>query len=485
MPTRLTNAEYDIKLAEINNSIIRVGDYINRTTKIQHKCLKCNHTWDVAPSDTLGKHTGCPVCRRGARIVKIGVNDLYTTAPEIIELLSNPDDGYKYSKNSGFKIDWKCPICGKILNRKIYDVTHFGLKCPNCSRSISYPNRLMSNILEQINNQYDVLKQEYSDSWCKYYLDNKWHKCYYDFYFKKDGRNILIEMDGGFHFENIYLTESEFKQSQQVDIIKNNLALTNNFDIIRIDCNYGKNTCNRLAYIKNNILESKLSEILDLTQVDFEVANEKSIVSDTYNIIKLYNLGHRISDISKELEIGRNFVLSCIKRATENGLCNYDFIKDNREVFMNNLHINTRKVVLLNTREIFDSQNDAKKKYSLKANINRCCQLKSSYAGVYNGEKLVWVYYEDYLNMTDDDIKHRLESCVELKRKVIRIENFEIFNSLSEAVNNILSDHPKAIDSAISRACKNKTRAYGFHWMYYDEYEQMTESEKHSLLLCS
>ena len=57
-----THEEYVEELKIKNPSIIVVGRYINRVTKIMHKCLIHDYEWEVTPLDVLnGK--GCPMCR--------------------------------------------------------------------------------------------------------------------------------------------------------------------------------------------------------------------------------------------------------------------------------------------------------------------------------------------------------------------------------------------------------------------------------------
>ena len=60
-----------------------------------------------------------------------------------------------------------------------------------------------------------------------------------------------------------------------------------------------------------------------------------------------------------------------------------------------------RKVICLTTGEIFDSITQAKQTYG--GSIDRACQGKQKTAGVHpeTGEKLRWMYYDEYLNGSD------------------------------------------------------------------------------------
>lgn len=88
------------------------------------------------------------------RVVK-GKNDLWTTHPEIAKLLLNEDDGYTLSKESHKKADFKCPNCGVVIrNKHVKAVVKYGLKCPNCSDGISYPEKFVSCLLDFLNVAY-------------------------------------------------------------------------------------------------------------------------------------------------------------------------------------------------------------------------------------------------------------------------------------------------------------------------------------------
>ena len=52
----------------------------------------------------------------GKCFAKKGINDLWTTCPEVAQLLLNPEDGYKLTKSSGKHVDFKCPNCGTKSN---------------------------------------------------------------------------------------------------------------------------------------------------------------------------------------------------------------------------------------------------------------------------------------------------------------------------------------------------------------------------------
>lgn len=99
------------------------------------------------------------------------------------------------------------------------------------------------------------------------------------------------------------------------------------------------------------------------------------------------------------------------------------------------------KVVCLNNRKIFPSLALASEYVNIKDydSIMSCCKNKQYYAGkLKNGECATWSFYEDYLNMTEEDIKDKLnkiglqQRTKKNFRKVRCVNNGEIYNSIRQ-----------------------------------------------------
>ncbi|TXH10125.1 MAG: hypothetical protein E6R04_06170 [Spirochaetes bacterium] len=91
------------------------------------------HEWDETPNKRTALKYGCPVCA-GKRVQR-GVNDLYTTHPELA-LQVSPDSEYcpdQVSYGSGKKLTWVCPVD----SRHTWDAAVFdrvsGNGCPACA----------------------------------------------------------------------------------------------------------------------------------------------------------------------------------------------------------------------------------------------------------------------------------------------------------------------------------------------------------------
>lgn len=131
---------------------------------------------------------------------------------------------------------------------------------------------------------------------------------------------------------------------------------------------------------------------------------------------------------------------------------------------------NRRKIVCLTTKEVFDSLEQAQKKYGCGTTLSECCKGKRKSCGKHpiTKEKLVWAYLEDYENMTQDEINKRLNVKPKLvnTRTVVCLETLEIFESVSDASRKYNID-----GSSISKCCRGKYNlAGGYKWMYYSDY---------------
>ena len=76
----------------------------------------CGHEFDALPTNVfVNNELKCPVCS-GHRVLK-GFNDLWTTHPELAEMLDNQGDGYLYTYGSNKKLHWRCPVCGSVFKK--------------------------------------------------------------------------------------------------------------------------------------------------------------------------------------------------------------------------------------------------------------------------------------------------------------------------------------------------------------------------------
>lgn len=365
----------------------RVGDILaseNRKIKIteqipykdrkgyKYVCLYCEHS-GITTENVLVNSIPCPVCSN--KKVKIGFNDMWTTNPELALLLANPNDGYKYTQNSRFTVDWRCPDCGEIAyNKNIDKVNRGGLSCKKCSDGISYPNKIMYNLLTQLSIKFKVEK---TFKWCKYKLNEKTHIGRFDFYFKTNGKEYIVEMDGFFHQNDNLMNNISALDSKFVDWQKDGLAKLHNIEVIRIDC-----VESDINYIKNNVLKSKLSSILNLKAIDWNECDKYARKSKIHDACELWNSGIKnTGKIAKMLQIKQGTAIKYLKQGAVLDICDYR-------------NLRATKVKCITTGEVFGTMTSASKKYGISiSGICYCCKNIYSYSGKLNdGTKLKWCY---------------------------------------------------------------------------------------------
>ncbi|MFA6832262.1 MAG: GIY-YIG nuclease family protein [Bacteroidaceae bacterium] len=151
------------------------------------------------------------------------------------------------------------------------------------------------------------------------------------------------------------------------------------------------------------------------------------------------------------------------------------------------------KVVCLTTGVIYKSLSEAARQTGVsRPSISKCCKKKSHYCGICKdtGEKLLWVYYDEYINMTQTDINYLIYLAknpyigTNIVRKVVCLNTGEVFYSLSEAARRY-----SLSPSGIIGCCVGKSSHTGIDdkntplcWAYYEDYLQMTKEEVSELL---
>ena len=302
---RKTHEQFVEELKQISPNITTLGIYVTNNTSIEFMCEQ-GHVWVASPASIL-RGCGCPYCS-GKRIL-VGYNDIATTSPDIFKFLANKDDGYKYTRGSNKRVDFKCPLCGFIQNRKISTVAYKGFKCERCGDKISYPNKFGRAFFSQLPVDYCA---EYHPEWGHPYI--------YDIHFKLNDKEYLVEWDGLQHFQDRNFHSTTLEARQEIDRMKDELAEKNNIYLIRIDCS--KSEC---EFIKNNILKSDLSLLFDLSEIDWiscDKCAQKNLVKVACG---LWMSGMRsFDDLASTLHLGNSTVRDYINRGRKLGWCDYD-----------------------------------------------------------------------------------------------------------------------------------------------------------------
>lgn len=291
----------------------------------KYTCLKCGWTEGWIEEYNLNAGRGCSCCGN-SKVIVPEINSIYKTDPWMIKYFVNSEDAKIYSRGSSLKLQFKCPDCGRLKNKKISDLTkNKSLGC-SCSDNISYPNKFMRNILEQIKANF---VSEFYPNWCKFDFKGKIRSGRYDFYFELNNKKYIVEMDGAFHFINNKVSGQTKEESIIVDSEKDRLALENNIEMIRIDYQISDH-----EFIKNNILKSKLNEIFDLSKIDWNKVEEYALSNRNYNICKYYSNNPFLStkEIGKIFNITDGTVSKILNKGNKVKWCNYDTDKIESEL---------------------------------------------------------------------------------------------------------------------------------------------------------
>ena len=461
MSKKFTTEEFKRKMFNQHGNDYEVlGEYINGRTKILIR-HKCGYEFTTRPDyiSTVRKGCGCPVCSGNYKSISSRLKqkdtNLWETDPDIAKYLNNPEDGYNVTCGSRRILEWKCPICGHIQSRKIHTIKANGFICEICNDGFSKPEKFMRSVLIQLGIDFEM---QAKFEWAK----NK----KYDFYF--DG--IICETHGLQHYEHGFQCNGArtLEEEQLNDAYKEKVAKENGFNddtYIVIDCRKTDK-----EWIKNSILHSKLADYYDLSIIDWDKCEKDTLSSIVIEICNLWNLGYSTSDIKRKMHLSKNTstVSKYLNICNNLGLCNYDPKQSQKDG-------SNHKVVCLNTREIFESIAIAEGIYNVQ-NISGCCigQTKSAGKHPKTKEPLVWRHYEDYVNMSEEDIELALDVKSKKLRKVICITTMQVFDSLVEgAIYAGLKN-----SSSLSACFRNEQKYAGKHpetgeplkWMPYDKY---------------
>ena len=153
-----------------------------------------------------------------------------------------------------------------------------------------------------------------------------------------------------------------------------------------------------------------------------------------------------------------------------------------------------KKVICLNNLMVFDCVQDANEYMGFKktyAGISRCCKGKMKSTGKINGERALWLHYEDYIKLSESEIKDKIAISEKVDRssinnhmygrtgekhhnskKVLRINDMKVFINAVQAYQEVGLSSPSKINACCrgERNSAGKINGEPAKWMYYDDY---------------
>ena len=339
----------------------------------KYTCNICSYNEGWIEESNLLKGNGCSCCR-SFTIVK-GINDINTTHPQLVKYFKNIEDVYTHSYSSNKKVWFKCPNCGFEKEMKISDFIKKGMACEKCSDSISYCEKFVFSVLEQLGINFQTQLSKTTFKWCQDYR--------YDFCFELNGEYILLETHGLQHYEEQKRGRS-LKEEKKNDILKKQLAITNGIkeeNYIEIDCR--KST---LEWIRDNILESNLVKMFNLSKIDW-VKAEKFTYTSLIKIACDYK--NTNSDLTTT-EIGelmggyhKDCIRNWLRKGEKIGLCEYNAKEEKDKTLAIGRTKKRKPIMCIENGMIFESILDCEKQSLeifgvklLNGNISSVCNGK-------------------------------------------------------------------------------------------------------------
>ena len=352
---RLTNEEFLQRLKDNNVPYIPLEPYKKAHTKMKFQCnVNPNHIFEAAPSHVYSGNTCCPYCMRTK--VFIGETDMWTEKPDIAKLLLHPEDGFKYFATGSQYLDFICPNCGKVMSKRPNDIYQYGFSCSHCGDGMSFGEKFINELLHQLDVDFVFNK---AIQWS----NNR----RYDFII---GNNeIIIEVNGIQHYSRSFKFTGHrearnLEEEKENDSYKKSLAINNGVKhYIELDCRNSD-----YEFVKQSVLESELSILYDLSNIDWKKCFEATGISNVKRCADLWNQGITSTrEISNIISMDITSVISYLKRAKILGLC--DFIlhyKKNKSRY--------KPVECIETGKIYENESSVKQDGYLGNHVSRCCR---------------------------------------------------------------------------------------------------------------
>lgn len=241
-----------------------------------------------------------------------GKDDIATQEPWMIDFFQEKDKHFIYEcrRSSNRKIYPICPYCGEIRNitfqiSTIYRLHSIG--CPKCSDGISYPEKFLMEVFNQIRAEvlfHPTIK------------DIPWSKPhFYDFYDSK--RKVIIEVNGIQHYEEVKTFEQSLEEVRKNDIIKKEKAIKNGISesrYIELDCRYSKK-----EYLKKSLLSNlSFNNIYELNkkEIDWDKCHEQGMRSMYIKIYKYKQENPKVTnrELADKFHVNKDTVSKAINK---------------------------------------------------------------------------------------------------------------------------------------------------------------------------
>lgn len=300
--------------------------YFKNEKWYKYTCNVCSWTEGWIPENNLLRGVGCSCCANKTAV--LGINTIWDTHKLLVDDFGL-DEEFAKTNTHGIqrKGNFLCRDCGTIKKCSIVDVVRRKSIGCNCGDGFSYPSKIIHNILTQLNVKFQI---EYSPNYLKREEYGRRSQKRSDFYIPS--LNLVIEADGGLgHKGGVVHGKSKktLEECIEIDRWKDEQHKLHGVETIRIDC------CkSELEYIKNSILNSKLSDIFDLSNINWIQADLYAIKNNKAKEIWDYwnNRGETetTEDLIKLFGLSRSTILRYLKKGHDLNLCVYNKEEERR-----------------------------------------------------------------------------------------------------------------------------------------------------------
>lgn len=185
----------------------------------------------------------------------------------------------------------------------------------------------------------------------------------------------------------------------------------------------------------------------------------KEITNECFKAVVCINTMEKFDTITSA-SIKYNCNIEAIRQACNNHYkgatalgYQWDYFEEGKEYeLFDKTYYNSRRVICINTGEIYESVSEAEKTNNISG-ISACCRGENHTAGGYQ-----WEFYEEGRKYELKEIQYKTNS-----KKVICIETQKVYDSIVNAQNETGATN---ISSVIA---KERETSGGFHWDFYKE----------------
>lgn len=365
-------------------------EYHGNKTKIKCLCIQnpAHGSW-ITTIESLIRGHYCPKCGFELKIK----DALEKNKKEFDKNLKEKNPSIKrigeYT-GRGVETLFQCMDCNKIFEAKPASIIKRKATCPFCHDGISFPNKLLHNMIWELQQEVEFYKFEYCPKWVG--------NLRYDTYFRKDRQNFLIEADGGFHNRAHEYGDKTTEELQEIDRLKDELAKKHNMIMIRIDCDKKNN-----LEIIQSFKDSELRTLFDLEKLDWGKIEKEALKSLVIKVCDYYNqnkYNHKTTqDLANEFGINKLLVGDYLSLGNRLGICVYpDFYSNfgerapQKEIIMIDLEGNFIQEFIHMAVCIKELEKQSIKVSS--STIHECCRGKA-YTVL---KKYIFRYKEDVIN---------------------------------------------------------------------------------------